>query len=148
MSTSKKRFCKDSSYSVTIIEKLKVTNRTDQNGMDKSSQPLRKAKKRYWMMELRTLYPYSKKTKMKTENIHNNVGKKFPSLLKKQNRVNCWSLHKGFLNVHHMNLIANLIQHSTLILEMCLTLYEPFSLAWERNLKSTNEVLSKVLKNK
>ena len=89
MSTSKKRFCKDSSYSVTIIEKLKVTNRTDQNGMDKSSQPLRKAKKRYWMMELRTLYPYSKKTKMKTENIHNNVGKKFPSLLKKQNRVNC-----------------------------------------------------------
>ena len=96
MSTSKKRFCKDSSYSVTIIEKLKVTNRTDQNGMDKSSQPLRKAKKRYWMMELRTLYPYSKKTKMKTENIHDNVEKKLPSLLKKQNRINCWSLRKGF----------------------------------------------------
>ena len=58
MSTSKKGYCKDSSYSVTITEKLKGTDRTDRSGMDKLFQPLRKARKRFWMMELRIMYLY------------------------------------------------------------------------------------------
>ena len=53
-----KRVFKNSSYSVTITEKLKGTDRTDRNGMDKLFQPLRKARKRFWMMELRIMYLY------------------------------------------------------------------------------------------
>ena len=46
------------SGSVTIILKWEGAGRTDQNSMDKSCQPLRKARESYWMMELRTIYPY------------------------------------------------------------------------------------------
>ena len=50
---------KDTFYAVfTIIEKLKGRGRTDQNGMAKSCQPLRKARERYCMIELRTMYTY------------------------------------------------------------------------------------------
>lgn len=51
-------------------------------------------------MELRTGYPYSFKNRYdgeyKTENAHINVAKTFSSFLRKHNRINCGSLHKGF----------------------------------------------------
>ena len=52
-----KGYCKDSSYTVNIIEKLEGTGRT----MDFPAKPLRKARETYWMHELRTIFPYGLK---------------------------------------------------------------------------------------
>ena len=53
-----KGYCKDSSYTVNIIEKLEGTGRTERNTMDFAAKPLRKARETYWMHELRTIFPY------------------------------------------------------------------------------------------
>ena len=47
-----KGYCKDSSYTANIIEKLEGTRRTDSNTMDFSTKPLQKARETYWMDEL------------------------------------------------------------------------------------------------
>ena len=60
-------------------------------------KPLTKARERYWMMELRTMYPYAINDRYgdeyKTENTYINMAKKFPLLPRKHNRI---GLHKGF----------------------------------------------------
>ena len=60
-------------------------------------EPLTKARERYWMMELRTMYPYAINNRYgdeyKTENTYINMAKKFPLLPRKHNRI---GLHKGF----------------------------------------------------
>ena len=52
--------------------------------MDKSCQSLRKARKGYWMMELRRMYPYDLNVKYGdeyiTENAHTNMTKTFSPL--------------------------------------------------------------------
>ena len=53
-----KGYCKDSLYTVNIIEKLEGTGRTDRNTMDFAAKPIRKARETYWMHELRTIFPY------------------------------------------------------------------------------------------
>ena len=94
-----KGYCKGSSYTVNIIEKLEGTGRTDRDVMDITSKSIRKVRELYWMMELRTVYPYGLNDRMgdeyKTENTHVNVANKFPSLPMKFIRVNRGTLHKG-----------------------------------------------------
>lgn len=55
------------------LKTLKETDIADRNGMDKSCQPSRKARKHYWMMELRIMYPYGNNDRYgdeyKTENM-------------------------------------------------------------------------------
>ena len=73
--------CKDSSYTVNIIEKLEGTGRTERNTMDFAAKPLRKARETYWMHELRTIFPYGLNDRIgdefKTDNKHINVAAKF-----------------------------------------------------------------------
>ena len=89
-------YCKGSSYTVNILEKLEGTGRTDRNAMDVTSKPVRKARERYWMIELRTAYPYGLVgDEYKTANTHINVANKFPSLPMIYIRANRGTLHKG-----------------------------------------------------
>ena len=87
-----KGYCKDSTYSVTIIEKLEGTGRTERNVMDKSFLPLRKARERFWMHELRTIFSYSLNDKVgdgyKSENTRINVGNRFSAFPRKHIRAN------------------------------------------------------------
>ena len=67
--------------------------------MDVASKPVRKVRELYWMMELRTVYPYGLNDRVgeeyKTANTHINVANKFPSLPRKYIRANRGTLHKG-----------------------------------------------------
>ena len=69
-----KGYCKDSSYTVNIIEKLEGTGRTERNTMDFAAKPLQKAREAYWMHELRTIFPYGLNDRIgdefKTDNKH------------------------------------------------------------------------------
>ena len=47
-----KGYCKDSYYTLNIIEKLEGTGRTERNTIDFAAKPLRKARETYWMREL------------------------------------------------------------------------------------------------
>ena len=47
-----KGYCKNSSYTVNIIEKREGTERTDRSTMDLAAKPIRKARETYWMHEL------------------------------------------------------------------------------------------------
>ena len=71
--------CKDSSFNVIIIEKWVEAGRSDRNGVNRSCQPLRKAREHYWMMKLKTMYPYGLNDRYddeyKTENTHSNMSK-------------------------------------------------------------------------
>ena len=51
-----KGYCKDSSYTVNIIEKPEGAGRKDRDAMDFEAKPLRKARETYWMHELRTIF--------------------------------------------------------------------------------------------
>ena len=102
--------CKGSSYTVSILEKLEGTGRTDRNAMDVASKPVRKARERYWMMELRTVYPYGLNDRVgdKTANTHINVANKFPSLARKYIRANRGTLHKGISKLLPNEFISDL----------------------------------------
>ena len=45
-------YCKDSSYTVNIIEKLGVARRTDRNTTNFAAKQIRGARENYWMHEL------------------------------------------------------------------------------------------------
>ena len=47
-----KGYCKDSSYTVNIIEKLEGIERSDRNTIDFAAESIRKAREAYWMHEL------------------------------------------------------------------------------------------------
>ena len=75
-----KGYCKDSSYTVNIIEKLEETGCSERNTMDFAVKPLRKAIETYWMHELRTIFPYGLNDRIedefKTDNKHINIAAK------------------------------------------------------------------------
>ena len=74
---------------MNIIEKLEGTGRTDRGAMDVAAKPARKARERYYMHELRTVYPYGLNDRVGdeyTDNTHINVSSKFSSLLRKHIR--------------------------------------------------------------
>ena len=53
-----KGYCKDSSYTFNIIEKLEGAKRTDRNAMGFAAKPIRKAGETYWMHELQKFFQY------------------------------------------------------------------------------------------
>ena len=53
-----KGLCKDAQYSVQIIEKLEGNGRTERDVLDPTKSKLRKERELYWMLTLRTVYPY------------------------------------------------------------------------------------------
>ena len=112
-----KGYSKDSLYSVTIIEKLERAGRTDRSGMDKLCQLLRKARERYWMIELRTMYPYGFNDRYggghKTENTHIHEAKMFDHHLGNITESILEIFVRVSVNFHHRNLIEKLMQCCT-----------------------------------
>ena len=119
-----KGYCKDSSYSVNIIEKLDGVGRIGRNTMDFAAKPLRKARETYWMHVLRTIFPYRLNDRIgnefKTDNKHINVAAKFSSLPKKYSRANRGKNHKGILRLLPQQFVKDLNQ--ILASKMLLTL--------------------------
>jgi len=82
--------CKDATYEVQILEKLEGSGRTDRNAMDMGAKPLRKSRELFWMLKLRTVYPYGLNDRVgdewKKDDTHDTVAKRFPRLERKHAR--------------------------------------------------------------
>ena len=144
----------DTFYAVfTIIEKLKGRGRTDQNGMAKSCQPLRKARERYCMIELRTMYTYELNDRYgdeyKTENTHINVEKKSLSLSRKHMGINPGSHHKVFCKLSPQKFSSKFnIMLDTNMRNVPNVIQTFLSSIRKSYLESIHEELGEVLKNK
>lgn len=83
--------CKDAGFKVQLLEKLPGDGRSNRKAIDPSCTALRKERERFWMLKLRTVYPYGLNDRVgdeyKTENTHVAVATKFPSLSRKNVRV-------------------------------------------------------------
>ena len=77
---TKYSFCKilsfHSVYFVQIIEKLEGTGKTSRGGMDLTVKLLRKACELYWMLKLRTVFPYGINDRVGDEYKNENSDKK------------------------------------------------------------------------
>ena len=84
-------YSKDLLYTVDIIKRLERTGRTDRNIMVFAAKPIRKARAKYWILELRTIFPCGSNDRIgdefSTDNIHANVASKFSPLPKKTSYV-------------------------------------------------------------
>ena len=66
--------CKDATFSVTIIEKLKGSGRDTFGSIVKEETEFRRVRERWWMSELRTIYPYGLNIRYEsTFNNHENM---------------------------------------------------------------------------
>ena len=80
--------CKDATFGVTIIEKLKGSGRDSCGTIVKEETDLRRDRERWWMTELRTIYPYGLNIRYKStfnnhENMeHNHTYNKFNRIVK------------------------------------------------------------------
>ena len=91
---------------------LPGTGRTDRNAMDVTSKPVTKTRELYWMMELKTVYPYVLIDRVgdeyKTANTHINVANKFSPLPGKYIRANRGTLYKGISKLLPNEFISDL----------------------------------------
>ncbi len=82
--------CKNSEYSVQIIEKMEGSGRTERGAMDLKASSERKAREKYWMLKLRTVYPYGLNDRIGDEykSVQNQscVGKNFFALERQHQR--------------------------------------------------------------
>lgn len=91
--------CKGESYTVQILEKLEGEGRTARGALDASITSKRKERELYWMMKLRTVFPYGLNDRIgdefKNEDTHFAVGRRFPPLNRIRPRVSRGCLRKG-----------------------------------------------------
>lgn len=101
--------CKDSSYTVQILEKLKGTGRTARGAIDPKITSLRKSRENYWIMKLRTVYPYGLNDRCEDDYMadqnNNLIGLKFPSLKRKFQRINHRTRSKKAKPLNHHTFI-------------------------------------------
>ena len=104
--------CKDSQYSVKILEKLSGSGRTENDSMDISSNPIRKQRELHWMLKLRTIYPYGLNDRIgdeyKDNNIHVPIGNRFPSLKRSFERTGRGMSRKGIPSTTPVEFVDNL----------------------------------------
>ena len=90
--------CKDSSYTVNIIEKLGKIGHLDKNTMDSAAKQIPKARERYWMHELWNIFLRGRNDRIgdefETDNTHNTVASKFSYLPWKHSHANRGKNHK------------------------------------------------------
>ena len=91
--------CRGKSFSVQILEKLEGNGRTARGALDASITSKRKERELYWMLKLRTVFPYGLNDRIgdefKNENTHFAVGKRFPPLSRVHPRFARGSSRKG-----------------------------------------------------
>ena len=93
-----KGYCKDSSYTVNIIEKLGGIGRLDKNTMDFAAKQIPKDRERYCMHGLRNIFLQGRNDRIgdefETDDTHNTVASKFSYLPRKHSRANRGKNHK------------------------------------------------------
>ena len=83
--------CTNTDYFVQIIEKLEGTGKTYRGAMDLTVTPLRKAGEFYWILKLRTVFPYGLNDRVgdeyKNVNSDKQIGTKFKPLERNFDRI-------------------------------------------------------------
>ena len=83
--------CRDSKYSVQILEKLPGNVRTARNALDPTQTSSRKEREKHWMMTLRTVHPYGLNDrigdKYKTQESQHAIGRRFKALKRSHLRI-------------------------------------------------------------
>ena len=91
--------CKGESYKVQILEKLEGNGRTARGALDASQTSRRKERELYWMLKLRTVFPYGLNDRIgdefKNQKTHFAVANRFPPLNRAQPRTSRGILRKG-----------------------------------------------------
>ena len=108
----RKGLCKDSDYTVQIVEKLEGNGRTSRGIIDASQTAKRKEKELEWMLKLRTIYPYGLNDKIGTEKTpateQSYIGKRFPPLKRNFSRVSRRGNKKGSDGLTHTDFLSKL----------------------------------------
>ena len=83
--------CRDSKYSVQILEKLPGNGRTARNALDPTQTSSRKEREKHWMMTLRTVHPYGLNDRIgdeyKTQESQHAIGRRFKALKRSHLRI-------------------------------------------------------------
>ena len=83
--------CKNAEYSVQIIEKMEGSGRTERGAINIKASSERKEREKYWMLKLRTVYPYGLNDRIGDEfkhvQNHSCVGKNFFALERQYQRL-------------------------------------------------------------
>ena len=91
--------CKGASYTVQILEKLEGNGRTPRGAIDPSQTAHKKSREMYWMLQLRTIYPYGLNDPVgdeyKREDSHHLVANRFPPLSRKHPRASRGLAYRG-----------------------------------------------------
>ena len=92
-----KGICKDSKYTVQIIEKLEGTGRTERNAIDPAETSKRRAREVHWMLKLRTVFPYGLNDRVDEYQREEKkcVAKKFPPLKRNFDRLSRGAYHNS-----------------------------------------------------
>ena len=76
--------CKDSDYTVTILEKLEGFGRTERGAIDLNIRRSRLQREKHWMLKMRTVYPFGLNDRVgdeyKRDDDENPISSKFPKL--------------------------------------------------------------------
>ena len=104
--------CKDSTYTVSIIEKLEGSGQTASGAMDPKYTPARKARELFWIKELRTAFPYGLNHRIGdepvTEDSSIRVGTKFRALPRRNARYSRGRRHNGTTVMNSQKFINDL----------------------------------------
>ena len=107
--------CKDAGFKVQLLEKLPGDGRTGRKAIDPSCTSFRKQRERFWMLKLRTVYPYGLNDRVgdeyKTADTHIAVGSKFPNLGRKHARLKRGVLRKGTNNLTPNKFVTDFKNH-------------------------------------
>ena len=104
--------CRGKTYKVQILEKLEGNGRTARGAIDPTLTCKRKERELYWMLKLRTVFPYGLNDRIgdefKNEDTHVAVGKRFPRLIRSHPRVARGSLRKGKNQLTYLKFLEQL----------------------------------------
>jgi len=91
--------CRNSDYTVQILEKIDGSGRTNRKAIDVSVSSYRKQRESFWMTTLRTVYPYGLNDRMADDYMKNQnserIGKKFLPLKRVFSRLGRGNNRKG-----------------------------------------------------
>lgn len=103
--------CKDSKYKVQILEKLEGNGRTERGAIDSKITSLRKSRELYWMLQLRTVYPYGLNDRVgnefKRDTSGSLIGLNFPSLKRPYPRRCRGTRRKGEMKLDHKTFLSH-----------------------------------------
>ena len=144
--------CKGSSYKVQFVEKLIGNGRTKRKAIDPEHTALRKKRELYWMLELRTIFPYRLNDRIGDEykkvDAHFAVGKRFLTLKRNYPRL---SRGKNRTGINKLSCDNFLLQLDRILMsdikEALNFIRKSLSSLNKKELKKLGEIISDKLNN-